>query len=75
MRQTTQSILMLIGGLLLAGIMLIASCSPVKRAAKSDRAEVRELMESYYITKENPENNRPGEQDSIINLIKKEIKK
>ena len=29
------------------------------------------LLESYYITLENPENNRPGEQDSIIKLLNK----
>lgn len=75
MRQTTQSILMLAFGLLLAGILLLTSCSPIKRAARSDRAEVRELLESYYITRENPENNTPNEQDSIINLIRKEVKK
>ena len=75
MRDTTQSILMLALGILLAGILLIASCSHVKRAARSDRAEVRELYWSYKETVWNPENNKPGEQDSIINLIRKEIKK
>lgn len=75
MRDATQSILMLIGGLLLAGIMLLTSCSPIKRAARSDRAEVRELYWSYKETVWNPENNTQNEQDSIINLIKQEIKK
>lgn len=66
---------MLVGGLLLAGILFLTSCSPVKRAARSDRAEVSELYWSYKETVWNPENNRPGEQDSIINLIRKELKK
>ena len=57
-------------------ILIMASgCSVIHRAEKNPSERTRELLESYYITVENPENNRPGEQDSIIMLIRKEIKK
>lgn len=61
-------------GLLLALILLLASCSTIHRAQQhQDDPIVRELLESYYITQENQENNLPGEQDSILTLIRKEI--
>lgn len=57
-------------------LLLIAmGCSPIRRAERSDRVEVRELYWSYMETVWNPENNRPGEQDSIILLIRKEARK
>ena len=63
-------------GLLLALILLLASCSTIRRAQRHQNDPVvRELLESYYITRENPENNLPGEQDSVLALIRKEIKK
>lgn len=34
-----------------------------------------ELVESYYITLENPENNARGEQDSLLHLIKVRVRK
>lgn len=73
----TESILMLIIGTVIALGVLLTSCGTVHRAQRqyNDNARVAELLESYYITRENPENNTPNEQDSIITLIRKEIRK
>lgn len=64
-----------IGGLLLALIMLMSSCTVHRahRAALTD-SRVHATLESYYITRENPENNRPGEQDSIKSELRKQLK-
>jgi len=38
---------------------------------RSNDRQMNELMESYFETVWNPENNRKGEQDSIMKLIRK----
>lgn len=49
-------------------LILLTSCGISKYELKPG---YREHVESYYETKWNPWNNQPGEQDSIMNLIKK----
>jgi outer membrane protein assembly factor BamE (lipoprotein component of BamABCDE complex) len=68
----TDSALMLIFGAVVALVILCSGCSTIRRAERqyNNNERVRELLESYYITKENPENNQPGEQDSIKQLLK-----
>lgn len=57
-------------------LLILTSCSPVREALKYEHRskELSYLIDSYYITIENPENNLPNEQDSIIKLIKQEVK-
>lgn len=50
-------------------LLALSSCSVYHRAHKSENPEVRELLESLYITRENPENNLPNEADSLKKQI------
>lgn len=56
-------------------MLLLCSCSSIRlheqRAMRSGDRQLNEHIESYYETIWNPENNRKGERDSIIELIKK----
>lgn len=64
-------------------LLAAASCKPSYhtlyhyelRATQSGNKELKGLVESYYITLENPENNRPNEQDSLLSLIHQQLKK
>lgn len=57
--------------LLLSLLLLSSSCVTYKKLHKWEQNEkIREYVESYYITLENTENNREGEQDSILQLIR-----
>lgn len=69
---TTESALMLIVGGVIALVILCSGCSTIRRAERqyNDSPRVAELLESYYITVENPQNNTPNEQDSIKGLLK-----
>ena len=66
-----------IGGLLLALIMLMSSCTLTHRARRAALTDdrVHATLESYYITRENPENNRPGEQDSIKSDLRRQLRR
>ena len=43
----------------------------IDRWQRSENLVIQELLESYYITVENPDNNEPGEQDSIVTLLRR----
>ena len=55
-------------------LFVVSSCSSVHRLEKVRTTEANNLLESYYETVWNPENNRPGEQDSIKREIKSYLK-
>ena len=72
--ETTRSILFLTAGMIVALILLLSSCNVIRRAERSANPEIRETLESWYITKENPENNYPGEVDSIRRELRNQLK-
>jgi hypothetical protein len=55
-------------------LILFGSCRSItyyeKKAIRTHDRELYNMVDSYYETIDNPWNNRPGEQDSIMDLIK-----
>lgn len=65
--------------LLIIVLLVLSSCSAgrmaERRAIKTGDHDLNELVESWYETVWNPQNNRKGERDSIELLIREHINK
>ena len=58
--EPTRAALFCLIGLILAAVMILSSCS-VQRLERIHTLEANNLLEQYYETQWNKENNQPGE--------------
>lgn len=75
MRTEAPRALLAIAAAALLTIFALSGCSVIRQAERSPDQAVQSTLEIWYITCENPENNRPGERDSIKAELRTQLKK
>ena len=71
--EPTRAVLFCMIGIILAAMMLLSSCS-VTRLERVHTLEANNLIEDYYHTQWNKENNQPGEVRAARQEIKQYLK-